>query len=640
MSTEAELFSAILERPDEDAPRLVYADYLEERGRAARAELIRAQCALARLSRWEPLASALRHRIRVLLAHNGAAWVRDLGTIEGVTWGAFERGFVSQISVLDLDSLAMVAPEVRAIAPVEHVSLLSDRFLGEGEPEPVELPWVRSVALTGAMQLTPDELGQLMESGLAEGLQRLDLSGAGIENAGAEILAHATELANLEVLDLSECYVGQHGLEQLCGARHLGNLKELRFNSHGSGYVDDPFITDEAVEQLATDSHLIHLERLALDGNSISSAGLRALLESRHLTRLEAISLQCCNISPIAFEVEPGPVRLRSLVLVGARLSELDPSVAQRDQLRSLEHLNASGCGLSTEVIRALATGPVGQSLCELHLGRNRIEAEGAVALAAGSWPRLHTLVLDDNELGPEGAEALARGAFPALATLSLEESALAGGITRIASAPWAGHLRRLRVDRSGIPVEALASLSGLGALTELRLEGNKLGEAGARALATAHLPALCDLDLEQSGCTDAGVRALAQAGLLSSLLTLDLSGNQLTSAGLQALLDAAPAQLRELFLSHNRELSDAGLDLLLQTEALPSLISLGVVSCGISAEAMERLADSELVEHLRQLQFYGNRHTPELYERLRPLAWRTTPGPDEVSEDADPQEL
>ncbi len=55
------LLRAACEEPDADAPRLVYADALEERGAAARAGLIRAQCALA-----GPLARKERVRIRRL----------------------------------------------------------------------------------------------------------------------------------------------------------------------------------------------------------------------------------------------------------------------------------------------------------------------------------------------------------------------------------------------------------------------------------------------------------------------------------------------------------------------------------------------------------------------------------------------
>src|SRR4051794_12921603 len=52
MSDAQGLLAAICDQPEDDAPRLVYADWLEEHGQAddrARAELIRVQCAAARL---------------------------------------------------------------------------------------------------------------------------------------------------------------------------------------------------------------------------------------------------------------------------------------------------------------------------------------------------------------------------------------------------------------------------------------------------------------------------------------------------------------------------------------------------------------------------------------------------------------
>ena len=45
--TERSLLDAVLENPDDDLPRLVYADFLEEHGDATRAEFIRAQIAIS-----------------------------------------------------------------------------------------------------------------------------------------------------------------------------------------------------------------------------------------------------------------------------------------------------------------------------------------------------------------------------------------------------------------------------------------------------------------------------------------------------------------------------------------------------------------------------------------------------------------
>jgi uncharacterized protein (TIGR02996 family) len=49
MSEHAGFLKAIIDHPDDDAHRLVYADWLDEQGQPARAQLIRTQCALGQL---------------------------------------------------------------------------------------------------------------------------------------------------------------------------------------------------------------------------------------------------------------------------------------------------------------------------------------------------------------------------------------------------------------------------------------------------------------------------------------------------------------------------------------------------------------------------------------------------------------
>src|SRR5438094_4748150 len=48
MSDADALLDAIFDNPDDDTPRLVYADWLQEHGQANYAEFIRLQCAAAR----------------------------------------------------------------------------------------------------------------------------------------------------------------------------------------------------------------------------------------------------------------------------------------------------------------------------------------------------------------------------------------------------------------------------------------------------------------------------------------------------------------------------------------------------------------------------------------------------------------
>src|SRR5687767_8924873 len=49
MSDEDALLAAIAAHPDEDTPRLMYADWLDEHGKPRRAEFVRVQIEIARL---------------------------------------------------------------------------------------------------------------------------------------------------------------------------------------------------------------------------------------------------------------------------------------------------------------------------------------------------------------------------------------------------------------------------------------------------------------------------------------------------------------------------------------------------------------------------------------------------------------
>jgi uncharacterized protein (TIGR02996 family) len=101
MSTEAAFIEAIGADPDDDAPRLVYADWLDDHGQADRAEFIRAQVALAsRENQADDESRRLKVRVAALLEAHFATWTAELGPFDRkrVEVG-FDRGFPELLTV-------------------------------------------------------------------------------------------------------------------------------------------------------------------------------------------------------------------------------------------------------------------------------------------------------------------------------------------------------------------------------------------------------------------------------------------------------------------------------------------------------------------------------------------------------------
>src|SRR5579859_5926072 len=111
--TDENFLRAIIADPDDDTPRLVYADWLEEHG-DPRGEFIRVQCALARLSKSDRRRRKLKTLEAELLKKHGRTWTRPLRAIVG-DFGC-HRGFANWATgkarkILDhIDILFRLAP--------------------------------------------------------------------------------------------------------------------------------------------------------------------------------------------------------------------------------------------------------------------------------------------------------------------------------------------------------------------------------------------------------------------------------------------------------------------------------------------------------------------------------------------------
>ena len=116
MNSEAALIAAILREPDEDAHRLVYADLLEETGRAVRAAYIREQIALGEAETWET-------------PHDGNAaarpWLTSGWAASPDSQWIAERGFLNWVQC-DIQTWVNHAPAIVSGHPIQGVRIVGD----------------------------------------------------------------------------------------------------------------------------------------------------------------------------------------------------------------------------------------------------------------------------------------------------------------------------------------------------------------------------------------------------------------------------------------------------------------------------------------------------------------------------------
>jgi uncharacterized protein (TIGR02996 family) len=303
-------FHPIQQAPDDDAPRLVYADFLEERGddlSAGRAELIRVQVELARCPPTSARAVELAARERELLDWGEQAWVGEWAAVlDGWT---FRRGLVEAIRV-DASVFLEYAADWFAEWPTLAVAKLT-RAAGHLE-ELADCPWLahlRGLDLSDC-DIDGEGLAPLTFSRNIGLLQALDLSDNPIGPCGAELLSSSPTADDLREVHLGRCRLGGAGLERLLGGRPLpwtrldltdngldrpavlrladsatlANLRTLVVGGHPHG--------NYFACKLAESSQAAGLEDLGLAWTELGDAGLTALAEADRLPALRSLDIQ------------------------------------------------------------------------------------------------------------------------------------------------------------------------------------------------------------------------------------------------------------------------------------------------------------------------------------------------------------
>jgi uncharacterized protein (TIGR02996 family) len=195
--------NAVVADPDADAPRLVFADWLQESGEpvhAGRAEFIRSQVAYARLGPRDSARWALLRREFELLAVHRDAWEGPLRQL-GLTGWTFRRGFVEDV-VLSGVAFVQSAEELFASAPVRRVKLTAPLGPAARVAARRELARVRALDVC-SLQIGDGQGVVLLRSPHLNGLEELLARWNRLGPKSLEALLAAGRFPNLALVDIS-----------------------------------------------------------------------------------------------------------------------------------------------------------------------------------------------------------------------------------------------------------------------------------------------------------------------------------------------------------------------------------------------------------------------------------------------------
>lgn len=389
----------ITAHPGDDAPRLVFADWLEENGQSARAEFIRLQVGAASLAarvrhagdEEEALVEEWTARADSLLEQRGRDWDAHLRRL--VVGYRYQRGFI------------------------EHVTLTATQFLTEG-PTVARLAPIRQMRLEHGGKRIDD----IAASPLLGGLTGLELAYWRMEEVGVATLLASPRLAGLTALSLRCNNIGDQGIGVVAGSPYLAGLTRLDLG-HNDIYAD-------GARALAASPHLRQLRQLDLHFNELRRHGMQPLTHSPLLDRVDDLDLGFNEIT--------------------------DDGAADLAATRGVpfHRLVLSHSELTDAGVRALcASARVVAALGHLELQFNAIEDDGVRQLATAGLTRLRRLDLSKNRIGPAGACALAAAAdLAGLTHLDLESNPIGDrGARALAASPHLGRLVRLTLGSGNV---------------------------------------------------------------------------------------------------------------------------------------------------------------------------------------------
>jgi uncharacterized protein (TIGR02996 family) len=449
MDARKSLLQAIIDDPDNDTPRLVYADHLaqsNDSSEQARAELIRFQTATARLSETDPQ--------------------RYQRTVEAVQ--------------------------------------MTDRFKKEWFPwvrVPSCLPYpVRGFLDHWSVFVRSDDLSSMEDFADAFRNEPIRDSTIGVNPPQLETLAGWPELRRLKALNFWPGVPSEEANNRFFDSPYLSGLRHLEYMARRGTNLS----IDGIVERIATRPQYGSLQEFWAISAGVSRPAVRTLAKSKTL-QLTGLALAHCDVAASSFDdLLDSPVvrNLVTLNLGGNAQTDrsalaLGRALARSEQLQLLERLILDQTAATEGAAEQMASAhlPRLKHFCLMpnHIndsqhrtGLSTLTAKGLESLLAGKWWRgLESLDLNGHPFGDAGAELLAKARHP--------------------------HLKRLHLMSAEITSRGLEKLVAAYSkqLEHFQFYGNPIGDRGAQIIADAEWPRMIpqpgkseyDIGLFLGGC-------------------------------------------------------------------------------------------------------------------------------------------
>lgn len=327
---------AVIANPDDDTPRLIYADWLDENRQPDRAAFIRAQIEAARAEPFGSQARTAETKANLLLERHRLNWTQHLYG-HFLQSPGFHRGFIDHLAVEPTAFVAATAM-IFAAEPIRSLQIIRSGDINDWALLlPVfnlpQLKQLRQLELTCHTGLLDEEYTGLTESPCLSGIQKLSLRGslihppwlaemlsgnafpeligldiANITNLGTGLLDAVSRTVHRELkhLDAFDVRFTSNQLQQILSSPCLQNVEELRFGFAGRAGEMGPLrhldigwvipwkrlvvldlagqrLGDDAVHEITSQEEARTLRWLRLSNNDLGSDSIRLLIKSKHL---------------------------------------------------------------------------------------------------------------------------------------------------------------------------------------------------------------------------------------------------------------------------------------------------------------------------------------------------------------------